>query len=317
MEQFDNEAMKQFGNEVGESLKPRKPKFGRLFVILIIALLLSRAVYYYLNAYCYFPILYSVGEVDPRFNVNKEQVIEIAKDASDRWNQAVGKEIIKYDPEASLKITFVYDQRQADLDRLNAELEKIGNNDLNLENFLTKIEDLNDQYETDIEDYTTRLQAYNKKVDYYNNSGGAPTDIYNQLQTESAGFDREKTSLDQRREELIELSTLYDSQVGEFNNDLEKINQYLKENENKLVTQGLYYSGENKIDIFTFGDEEELRLLLMHELAHAVGIEHSENDQAVMSPILNSEMKTDPKPTSDDLELIKNRCQLNFLTCPI
>jgi len=309
--------MEKFDNEVGESQKPNRSKFGRLIIILIILFLIFSAIYYYFNAYCHFPVLYSVGEVDPRFNLDKEKVIEVAKEASDRWNQAVDKEIIKYDPGASLKINFIYDQRQADLDRLNDELEKIGNNDLSLENFLTKIEDLNDQYEADLKDYTSRLQAYNKKVDYYNNSGGAPTAIYNQLQTEAAGFDREKVSLDQRREELIELSTLYDSQAGEFNNDLEKINQYLKENENKLVTQGLYYSGENKIDIFTFGDKEELRLLLMHELAHAIGIEHSGNDQAVMSPILNSGMKADPKPTSDDLELIKNRCQLNFFTCPI
>jgi len=309
--------MEQFNNNSNNDLKPKRPRLKVFFISLIVITLGGLLYYGFFYLYCSLPVHYSVGDIDPRFNIKREEVITIAQEAEGRWNSAIGQEILKYDPEASLKITFVYDQRQADLDKLNTELQKIGASNSNLESSAEQIEKLNDQYEKDLEDYSARLKIYNDKVTYYNNQGGAPADIYTKLQTESENFDQEKSALDQRRSELIRLSTLYDSQVGEYNNDLEKINNHIKEKQNQLVTQGLYYSAENKIDIFTFGNKEELRLLLMHELAHATGIDHSENDKAVMSPILNPDLEADPLPTADDLNLIKSRCQINFLICKL
>ena len=67
---------------------------------------------------------YQIAEVDPRFGISQQELIELTQQAADLWQNASGQKLFVYDPDAQLKIHLVYDERQ---DNFNA-FKKNGDN---------------------------------------------------------------------------------------------------------------------------------------------------------------------------------------------
>lgn len=62
---------------------------------------------------CARPVAYAVGVIDTRFGVSTSTVVAQAKAAAGIWNRAAGKTVLSYNPAAELKISFIYDEREA------------------------------------------------------------------------------------------------------------------------------------------------------------------------------------------------------------
>src|SRR4051812_2736667 len=68
---------------------------------------------------CSQPITYTIGRIDPRFQISTSTVIADVQDASDIWYAAARKKLFAYDQKrGAVTINFVYDSRQ----RMTAEL---------------------------------------------------------------------------------------------------------------------------------------------------------------------------------------------------
>lgn len=282
----------------GVHSKKRSNVVWWLFLFLII---ISGVYYWWLQQpRCQLPVKYTIGSIDERFNISKTDLEKTLLDSEQRWDSQIKTNTIEYDPSATLKINLVYDERQAGLDELKSKIDTINQSDESLSNLNEKLNLLISNYEKD-------LVSYNEEVEYWNARGGAPADIYNRLQNTQA-------TLENRRLEINKFSKSLNVEVNEHNTNLQNVKDEIETKKNKIYTQGLYIPEKNEIDIYTFNNLDELRLVLMHELGHAIGVmEHAQNSQSIMYAISDSKNGPDlenPIITSEDIEMLKSVCNL-------
>lgn len=281
-----------------------------LVLLFVVVLLLAGGWFLYAAPKCDMPIKFTLSSIDPRFNLQQSDIKTVAVDAAERWNKAIGRALFEYDASSGVKVNFVYDDRQQQLDDFRAAVKKINGQDSSLAGLNSSLDTMIAKYQSDLAGYNSALADYNNQIESWNSRGGAPAGVVSQLQTQKSVLDAQRSKLEIRRQDIIKYSQLYNSQVSQYNNDLTNLRQSVAANQNRLITQGLYYSAEHKIDIFTFGDIDELKLVLMHEIGHATGIEHTSDNNSVMSAILNKNMVNNPLPTSHDINLVSNQCNL-------
>lgn len=239
---------------------------------------------------------FSIGSVDPRFNVLASSVEDVAKDAANRLNTQSGKKIMVYNEKSDLKINLVYDDRQAEIDRLNLASDNLEKNRQSVETASSKFDRLLSVFQSD-------LDAYNKKVSYWNSQGGAPDAVFSQLE-------KTRADLDNRRNQLTAMSEILNLNVGGYNSDLKNLENSVNSRKNLIITQGLYEPTKNQIEVFTFGNTQELRLVFMHELGHAVGLDHALEKNSIMYYLLENQDVVNPNLTSEDISMINSRCDM-------
>ncbi|MBM2820348.1 MAG: matrixin [Candidatus Berkelbacteria bacterium] len=262
-------------------------------------------LYYYLFLYnnCHVPIKYSVDNVDSRFKITKNEVAEITLMAGTNWNARTSDNLFVYDENSNLKINLVYDRRQEEVDKMNNDVKTLTNSRTTIDNFAQ-------EYDALLTSYVQDLSAYNQEVDDWSSKGGAPPDVYARLQ-------KEKADIESRRVILIDMARTLNLQTQTFNNNLDSLKNEVDKRKNIIVTQGLYDSTSNSITIYTFGNEDELKLVLMHELGHSLGLGHAQNMTSIMFELLDQQDLKNPTLTSEDIALLQNQCHLNYRSFPI
>src|SRR5258708_23978451 len=72
---------------------------------------------------CQTPKTFRIGSVDSRFNISRVALLEDAKEAGGVWKNSQGTILLQYDPNSTLPINMVYDQRQY----LNSQINSLNN----------------------------------------------------------------------------------------------------------------------------------------------------------------------------------------------
>lgn len=280
---------------IKNEIKNHSRGFSIIFVLLV---LVGIGYFFYISFLqnpCGVPIHYAIGPVDSKFRISSADTLKVAEDAASRWNAESGENLLVYDPNATLKINLVYDERQAKVDQINSAVGSLNSSGNAIDSFRKKVE-------ADVSRYQQDLANYNATVEYWNSHGGAPADIYAQLQAT-------KKSLDQQRQTINASASLLNQQINEHNSNIGDLNTQLDADRNKLITEGLYYTAEKKIDIFTFGNSEELRLVLMHELGHALSLDHDTQPTSIMYPVLGQQNLSNPTLSSEDISIFHQNCR--------
>lgn len=267
-----------------------------LFAATIVLAVLAVGVVYYFNYYksCQLPKTYAIGDVDSRFNLSRQDLEQTAKDAEARWDDQSGKILFQYDQNSSLKINLVYDQRQANLDQLKAEIAKTNSSSDSISAF-------KEQLNAEITSYQADLEQYNSQVAYWNGQGGAPADVFGQLESM-------RTSLNSRQSAINQKAKLLNLQVDEHNTNLSDLKTEIDQEKNQIETQGEYKG--DRIDIYTLDDIDGLRLVLMHELGHALSKDHATDPKSIMYYLLQDQDLSNPLPSSEDIALVKKECRI-------
>lgn len=273
---------------------------------------------------CSIPVYYSIGKIDDRFNISREEATTALGEAESTWEKTLGRDdLFVYKDGASLKVNFIYDERQQQAEateRARDDLET--RNEANL--ILTELHrQLVEEYHTSEEIYETRRTAYEKSlaeynavVERYNNEGGAPPEEYESLERRRAELDTERDEinllgdkLNDLADRINEISEKGNALISEYNQRVHQFNDTHVSGDE--YTQGDYRSRE--INVYSFMDRSELILVLAHEFGHSLAIDHVENPTSVMYYLMGGQSNP-PKLSVEDKAAFTLACEQGFLT---
>lgn len=289
-----------------------------LTIILIFAVVFGTS-YWYVNtsSVCPVPILYSLGNVDERFNISKAEVGEILKNAEDVWEEAIGRDLFIYDERSSFTVNLIYDERQqlasteeewrVTLDIKERESRQVIDN---VKALAAEYDVAKSAYETERADYDARLNEYNEKVESYNEAGGAPAAEFAKLQKEQKDLTRQvvklttlETDLNTRGAQIESLGVEGNHLIEEYNADVHKYNDVYGKLD--LYTQGDFQ--RDRINIYKFSDKTELSKVIVHEFGHSLGIGHVEGETSMMYYLM-AKQPDSVTLTAEDKDILISTC---------
>lgn len=242
---------------------------------------------------CLLPIKYTIGDFDDRFGLSREQALASLTAAEAVWEDSLGRDdIFEYSENASLRVNFIYDERQRQTEQASSALDDLelrgDANEVLVElhrRLVEEYEKKEARYESLRVAYENKLNSYNTEVERYNKSGGAPSDEYDRLQETRVELDSDRNvinALGNEMNDLVdrinEIGDKGNELIQEYNNRIRRFNDtYAQEGE---LTQGDYR--RQSINVYTFTDMNDLILVLAHEFGHSLALDHSEQKESIM-----------------------------------
>ncbi|MFH1047200.1 MAG: matrixin family metalloprotease [Patescibacteria group bacterium] len=245
---------------------------------------------------CGLPIKYTIGQVDNRFGLSEAEMLQAIRAAESWWEGNLDQDLFEYDPKGEyiLTINLVYDSRQ----QATQEFQRIENDRTDLEDDLAEIVDEYEELKSVFERrdtvlsemnrvYDERLAIFERTVDSWNNRGGAPPDVYDELQQEQDKLgslvDEINGLVNQQNELAARINALADTEsetVQGFNEVVHDFNETFAAESSEEEEQGIYGSGT--INVYQYDNQTDLIMLLAHEMGHALGLGHVDDPQAIM-----------------------------------
>jgi hypothetical protein len=276
---------------------------------------------------CDRPIEYSIGRFDTQFGISKEDFLSYINEAGSVWDKVLNRKEFIYNPNASFKINLVYDQRQ--LDTVLKQKEEFGLStvenafkklDADFNSFKSQYDQKVSSYNQDLASFQNKQKAYDTEVSSWNSKGGAPKGIYDSLNAEkqnlvaeAAALNAESSSLNNMTKQLNSLLDARNAKAVEYNNIAAEYNK--KFNGGLEFNQAEYKSGNSPgqsgvINVYQFGNKNDLILALTHELGHALGMNHVENPKSIMYYITGVNAETTLIPSAEDLVELNKVCKI-------
>lgn len=238
-------------------------------------------------SFCDEPISYQIGTIDPKYNLTKNEIILLAKDAEKIWNEAFGKPLFVYSSTGNLTLNLIFDERQA-------TIEKIDSSGTTIEQEKELINIDLSEYERQSAELGQALTSLNEEITYWNNKGGAPLRKFNELNKKQKELQKEINKLNAIATQLNRSTTEFNRKIDDLNKQVNTFNSIL----NTKPEEGLYTSGENKIDIFIYRNNNQFVHTTAHEFGHALGLSHLEDESAIMYPTASENLKLSETDTA-------------------
>ncbi len=272
----------------------------QFLLLLVVTAVFSVGYWYTATAQvCPIPLPYRLGVYDERFALPPERVREIIAEAEGAWEQALGRELFVYDESADFVIDFVFDERQrravsaaVTRERLDEQAAATEETRQTVERLSAEYERVRSQYDDRVTAYERRLARYNTRVEARNAEGGVTPAEVEEFRVEEVALRSEQEALEAMARDLNRLVDEL-NEVGESGNALvESYNEAVAQYNDHYAEAGAFTQGEytgDRITIYKYTDETELRQVLTHELGHALGADHVEEETAIMYYLLEQQ----------------------------
>lgn len=294
---------------------------NKTLLVALLSAMIFGGVYWYsvVGAICNVPITYRIGTIDPSFNLSTDEARNLASSAESLWEDRTGQNLFTYSDTGKVAINFIFDDRQKQTieeGKLRHELESKENlNDSiksQYEELLSRYHSLTEEYDVHANAYETTLKAHNAEVSDWNTRGGAPSDVYARLQKEEHDLAKEQTvlhkealSINTIAKQLNTISAQGNSIITDYNKTVARYNDTFSEGHE--FTQGDYNKKERTINIYQYETEDELVIVLAHEMGHALSIGHVEDERSIMYRLMGKQSK-ESGLTEEDLDGFNRIC---------
>lgn len=244
---------------------------------------------------CSSPISLSIGQVDAQFNVTADTLRGALESAVHEWNTATGKPLFVARDDGEVTINLLFDGRQDSINQLAAEEREIAALSEDLKARVANYEAAANRIKGAVASWSQETASHNKRVEEMNvitAAGVESSHDYAALQDEQHRITQFGAQLEESKRSLMIESDLLNRDAVALNEERDALNARIQSLHDRfpptIFTQGEHRRGlaVNEINIYTFYDTDEFRVVLLHEMGHTLGLPHTEERPAIMYPVI-------------------------------
>ncbi|MBE9590900.1 matrixin family metalloprotease [Moraxella sp. K127] len=256
-------------------------------------------------------VRYRIGDVDERFGLSHDEVKRLAHEAVMIWHDGTGRQWFVYDDSAKVSINLIYDERQMETtarQQIKQELDTLQQNHRrDSDNLARQRQALHDEFSRLQTELTAWQEQYNHTIHLINHTHD-PNERQRLL-----GIEKQLRANQQALNAKIDVYRLsqdaFNQAVDDINHKAGHINHAI-DHANARLTPREFHKGQfdgHKIDIYEFESIDDLRLVLAHELGHALSIGHNDDPTALMYPYANEQDLHNFELKQADIDLLNER----------
>ncbi|QHH98640.1 matrixin family metalloprotease [Acinetobacter dispersus] len=258
------------------------------------------------------PLRYRIAELDPRLNINHQQMIELSQQAAAIWEKNTGQKYFVYDPDADFVINLVFDQRQIrsmkraeSLGQLEQEQQDWLNRNEKLQQINAELTESNAQLELQKQAYDTQVQQYQQGLAQYK-ADSSNKALFSTLQKQQQQLQQQALTLQKKIAEYnqkVQQNQLKAEKTKQIHQQLSaSVNEFNETFKPEVLHKGQFDG--TQIFIYEFSSTDDLRLTLAHEFGHALGLKHTRDPKSLMYPRIKEQDAKDFQLTDTDLKLL-------------